>query len=698
MNRHQIKLFSLCLLATWNPVVWAQFEDEEDLAQSYGDAQMVSITTGVTQPLSRAPAVATVITARDIEAIGATDLNQVLETVPGMHVSHSTLAYAPIFEIRGIASQYNPQVLMLTNGIPMTSSFLGDRGLVWGGYPVDNIARIEVIRGPGSALYGADAFSGVINIITKTAAEIDGTQVGMRTGSFKTADTWVLHGGKWAGMDVAAYLSTGTTDGARQTITADAQTGLDALYGSHASLAPGQTYLGYKSTDAALDLAYDKWRFRTSLKERRDVQNGPGIAQALDPIGTNFGQRITADLTYQDRTFAKDWDVTLQGSYFNLNERDNIMLYPPGSFGGAFPDGMFGNPYKWERHSRLSASAFYTGFERHRIRIGSGYENSELYRVEESKNYRFVYVPGVGNLPMPLGSVQPASGADAFMTPHSRRVAYAYAQDEWQVAPDWVLTGGIRNDHYSDFGSTTNPRLALVWDAGYNVTAKLLGGRAFRAPSFAELYNINNPVALGNPHLRPETISTFEAALSWQPSATLTLSGNVFRYRMRDIIRFVANADPTTGATAQNTGSQTGSGLELEAAWTVSRALRLTGNYAYQRPTGQTGAEGSDAPMHHLYGRVDWTFATRWSTSAQFNWIANRDRLSGDQRPAIADYHTLDIAVHRLSSPDERWDVTLALRNLLNATVLEPSPAPGSIPNDLPMPGRNFSLQARYTF
>jgi outer membrane receptor for ferrienterochelin and colicins len=694
--RHLLNLLSLCILSAGTMANAAPVDDEEDLALTYGDAQTVSITTGVNQPIRRAPAVATVITARDIQTMGATDLNQVLESVPGVHVSHSNMAYAPIFAIRGISTQYNPQVLVLTNGIPMTSIFVGDRGLVWGGYPVENIARIEIIRGPGSALYGADAYSGVINIITKTATDIDGTELGVRAGSYHSADSWLLHGGKWGEVAVATYLSVGTTEGARETIAADAQTGLDALFGSHASLAPGPTYLGYKWTDAAVDLSYRHWRLRSSIKERRQLQNGPGIAQAIDPAGANYGRRLTTDLTYQDPELARDWDLTLQASYFDLNERDDLMLYPPGAFGGAFPDGMFGNPYKWERRARLTATAFYTGLDQHRFRIGGGYENSELYRVEETKNYRFVYVPGVGNVPVPLGSMQHASRSDAFMTPHSRQLGYIYLQDEWQLAPDWTLTGGIRSDHYSDFGTTTNPRLALVWEAGYNVTAKLLTGRAFRAPSFAELYNINNPVALGNPNLRPETIATVEAALAWRPSATLTLSGNAYRYQMHDIIRFVANEDPTTGATAQNSGSQTGHGLEFETSWIASRALRLSGNYAYQRPT--TPIDSSDAAAHHLYVRADWAFANRWSASTQLNWIAGRNRLAGDSRAEISDYRTLDIALQRLSSFDQRWDATLAVRNLLNADVREPSLSPGSLVDDLPMPGRNLSLQVRFFF
>lgn len=77
-------------------------EDEEELAQAFGDQATISIATGAKQPISRAPAVATVITAADIEAMGATDLDEVLETVPGFHVARSTQGYSPVYVVRGV--------------------------------------------------------------------------------------------------------------------------------------------------------------------------------------------------------------------------------------------------------------------------------------------------------------------------------------------------------------------------------------------------------------------------------------------------------------------------------------------------------------------------------------------------------------------------------------------------------------------
>ena len=175
--------FWILFATSWFGVANAQSYEEEDLALVYGDKSTISIATGSTQPLRRAPSVASIITSQDIAAMGAKDLDDVLETVPGIHVTRPAIRYASTYVFRGIFNGVtNTQVLLLQNGIPTTTMYSGDKGYAWVGVPVENIARIEIIRGPGSALYGADAYAGVINIITKTATDTPGTELGSRIG------------------------------------------------------------------------------------------------------------------------------------------------------------------------------------------------------------------------------------------------------------------------------------------------------------------------------------------------------------------------------------------------------------------------------------------------------------------------------------------------------------------------------------
>ncbi len=688
---------ALCvfLALVWGGNAAAQASSEEDdLALAYGDKSSVSIATGIRQAITRAPAVATVITARDIEAMGATDLDQVLESVPGLHVSVSSVAANPIYSFRGIHTGSNPQVLMLVNGIPITSVFLGDRSQAWGGMPLENVARIEVIRGPGSALYGADAVSGVINVITKTAADIKGTEYGLRGGSFNSRDAWVQHGGELGPLEAALYLRVGHTDGQKGVIQQDLQSSLDKLFGTQASLAPGPINALRNALDARADLSYSMWRLRAAYQQR-EVGIGTGLADSLDPGASVLASRLYLDLTFHDDNLVPNWDVSSVIGYYDIKEKPGdagYMLFPAGAFGGAFPNGVIGNPGHSERHTHGSISAFYSGFEQHRLRMGTGFRIEDLYETTESKNFKLV----AGPVFIPLGSIVDVSDtSDVYLTPHKRNLAYVFAQDEWTLAKDWTLTAGVRQDRYSDFGTTTNPRLALVWDAAYNVVVKALHGSAFRAPSFAEQYNVNNPVTIGNPNLKPETIATNELAFSWQPANTLQTNLSLFHYRMRDIIRFEPSG---SGFTAQNAGDQTGRGLELEATWDATRNLRLAGSVSLQRSTDEaTGQDAGLAPHQRLFARADWRFAPLWQLGTTVNHVADRKRQPGDSRPPIADYTTLDLNLRRehLASG---WTVSAMLLNLFNQDAREPSLAPGNIPFDLPLPGRALYVQFQHKF
>lgn len=693
-------LGSVCW-ATLQPAAAAQVpSEEEELAQVYGDRTTISIATGSAQSLRRAPAVASVVTAQDIAAMGATDIDQILATVPGIHVSRNNGGYNPLYVIRGLYSEFNVQTLVLFNGVPMTTMFVGNRGTAWGGLPVANIARVEVIRGPGSALYGADAYAGVINIVTKSAADVDGLALGLHAGSFATRDAWLQYGGKLGPVSLSAYLRSGHTDGFKRTVQADAQTDLDALFGTQASRAPGPVNTGHDAIDAHMEAQYGHLRVQTGYLLRDNVGTGAGTSGALDPVGKGRNERWMANTSLSDIELAPALKLTLNGSYFHFVNRfpQALQLFPPGAFGGSFPQGVLGAPNTWERQLRTAAVAAYTGWSGHQWRVGVGHDDLDMYRTQEFKNFTLIESgPLIGvPVPTPGGELVEVPVDKSFVAPQRRRVTYAYLQDEWSMAPDWTLTAGLRRDHYSDFGSTVNPRMALVWDASLDVTAKLLIGRAFRAPSFSEEYSINNPVIRGNPALKPEKISTAEAVISWHLGPRAHLQASAFRYTMTDIIR----SAPIGVGIAQynNAGAQRGHGFELE--WTVeaSRDLRLSAHYAYQRAKDKSsGTDAGHAPHQMVFARADWTLNSDWALSGQIKRVAGRARAAGDARPAIDDYTSADLTL-RTGLQQTGWDLSVSLRNLFDADIREPSLASTGIPNDLPMAGRALDVQLAYRF
>jgi len=709
MHRHLLFLACtgcLCASALAQPV---SIEDEEKaLSQIYGGEEMVSIASGYKQPISKAPSVATVITAAHIKQIGATDIDEVLETVPGLHVERNTIGYNPIYTFRGIFSAFNQQVLMMVNGIPITNSYTGSRGEVWGGMPIQNISRIEVVRGPGSAVYGADAFAGVINIITKTKQDIEGTEVGGRVGSFDTYDSWALHGDEWAGFDVALALEYHTTNGQKSIVDADLQSQFDSAFGTHASLAPGSVNLSRDNLDARLDLSRGNWRFRGGLQHRSDWGNGSGVAQALDPVNRFGSDRWNADMTYHTDELADNWDFTTQLSYFETSQEieRNLTLFPAGTSlpigangqigaGGltTFPNGYIGNPEVWERHVRINQSFAYTGFQQHQIRSGVGFNYDSLFKARVSQNFGIDPATGTPIPSQPGIPLLDVSGTSSTFIPEvDRKVAYLFLQDQWNFASDWNLTAGARYDRYSDFGNTFNPRAALIWEASYDLTAKLMYGSAFRAPSFQEMYIINNPAQLGNPALKPETMQNIELGFDYRPLDRLRLGLNFFNFWWKDIIRFVPDANTTT-ATAQNTGTQQGYGTEFETEWQAVDTLKIIGNYAYQRSRDEElNHDSGYAPHHQVYLRLNWEFLPEWIFSPQAKWIIGRNRSFGDTRSPVADYTWVDLTLRRQNLA-KHVEVAFSVRNLFDVSAREPSLAgspQAAIPNDLPLAPRSF--------
>ena len=682
-----------------------------DFAGLYGDEDYVSIATGTIQPIAKAPAVASVITASQIRAMGARDIDQVLESVPGLHVSRDVIGYNPQYLFRGISSDFNPQVLMLINGIPITNLFQGDRNVVWGGMPVEAISRIEVIRGPGSALYGADAFAGVINIVTKTAKEVESNSAGVRVGSFDTTDVWFTAAGEKSDLAYMGSVEFTKSDGSDARIDRDAQSLLDLITGTAVSNAPGSVNLSSENIELRLETSYKKLRLRAGGQIRKNIGDGAGAAQALNPENKFSSQRFNVDLTYTEEELFEKTFVEFQASYFDTSQEveGDFILYPAGSTGPflnplgvpifpPFPDGVIGNPEIFERHTRFGARLEHSGIDKHRISVGAGYYDGEIDKITESKNFGFnpetmqIILPGD-----PLVDV--SDTAFVFLTEDSRNNSYVFLQDFWLLANDWELTAGLRHDNYSDFGNTTNPRLALVWSTSYKLTTKLLYGEAFRAPSFAQTRAINNPLILGNINLEPEEIKSYELAFDYRPNYELTLMTNFFYYDWTDIIQFVPDANNST-RTAQNAGEQTGYGMEFEAVWEATDNFTLTGNLAVQNSTDETlDVPAAKSPEKQLYLRADWILPKDWRVNLRANWVMDRNRLSGDVRPDIDDYVLFDLSLRNVIN--NAFEVALTVNNLFDEDAREPSPNSDPmpfIPNDLPLSGRAVLGEIRYKF
>ena len=464
-----------------------------------------------------------------------------------------------------------------------------------------------------------------------------------------------------------------------------------------------------------MELVYKNLTLRGGLQSRNNAGDGVGAAQALAENNRFSSQRFNTDLTYDNKAIIKDLSLKVQASYLHTTQEveGDLVLYPAGSTGpffdpetllpiypGGFPDGVIGSPEVYERHSRLNISSFYTGIDKHEIGFGAGYYYGDVYKVKESKNYEFppsteppIIIPG--------GPVVDVSDTPKVFLEEDERInKYLFLQDIWRFANDWELTAGVRYDHYSDFGDTVNPRFALVWSTTRKLTTKLIYGEAFRAPSFAQTRNINNPLLLGNPTLGPEELKSYEIAFDYRPNYDLILNVNAFYYEWDDIIQFVSDPGGST-STAQNAGEQTGHGMEFEARWNATERLKLIGNFAWQKSKDRNlDTDAANSPEKQLYAQMDWQFSEHWNLNLQANWVMDRNRAGGDARSDIDNYALVDVTLRRKSL----WsgiDVALIVKNLFDEDAREPSPNSdfgAFIPDDLPLAGQTIMAEIRYNY
>lgn len=711
-NRLAVALLGVML----SPLAAAQNSSENSRQDFYnlsladlGKIQ-ISIATGSSTPIEQAPATASVITAAEIQAMGARHLEDILEMVPGLHVSLSSLSRLDsVFSIRGIHTGFNAQVLLLINGEPLQNFLQGGRPTLLR-LSAANIERVEVIRGPGSAIYGADAYAGVINVVTRDTHPTEHLRTGVRLGSFDSRELWASGATSWRDWMLSAHFAYQETEGDKERIVErDLQTLLDEQLGTNVSLAPGPLSTGYENLDLRLAAKNDTTQASLWYWQSNDAGVGAGGAQALDHFGSDDISLWKLDLSHDLASDSEHWLHTVNASYMRYEIETQLRLFPSGSLlpigtdGNLdfatpvglvlFSEGLIGKPSGVNRDAHLYWVTNYTGFDHHRWRVALGYRY-QAQDTRESKNFG----PGIldGSETLVDGALTDVTGTRFIYLPDShRRLYYLSLQDEWQFTPRWTLTAGLRHDHYEDIGNTTNPRVALVWATTDRLTTKLLYGSAFRAPSISELGFMNNPVSLGNQSLKPERIDTYELSFNFLLTEQLQSSLTLFTYRSWDMIEFVPDPGATT-STAQNARDQDAKGFEWEWQWKPSAQFWLSGNYSWQdAEDSNTDASIPDAPGQLIKLSSYWEFLPQWSANLQALRVANRARAPGDMRAEVGNYNRFNLSVRRKAVlPD--LDMALTLRNLADSKTYEPSG--DTIPGDYPLAGRSIWLEFNYTF
>lgn len=613
----------------------------------------IEIATGTQKTLSEAPAVASVITAQQIQNMGARNLAEVLTRVPGLHMSRSAFLYGPKFVFRGITSAVAPQTLILVDGISLKSAFDGDSNNIWGEYPIQSIARIEVLRGPGSALYGADAFSGVINIITKKYDDIESAKVGVSVGSFDTHNAWVNVGFEMGGWKSALSIEHMASDGHKEEIT----DGLGIT---------GPVNVEYKNTDIFFNTHYENWQFNLGWQSRKDVGSGQGILETIDDNGLWGAEKLLAEVKYKTDGWAENLETEVIVNYMQNKqtvERSPYLL-PPFAYP---PEGLIGEPEYSEYTAKVELNNSFSGINNHLVSVGAGFQHTDIYEVKERKNFN-------NDLSPKNGLADVSNNPDEVFLPESdRQNRYIYVQDEITLNKSLAATLGVRYDDYSDFGSTFNPRAALVWKTNDKLTTKLLYGEAFRAPAFVELFAVNNPAALGQPKLKPENIKTLDLAFAYRPNFKLYTGFNIFSYEITNLITAVAIDNVSFQFT--NIGEQSGHGVEFEFDYQINNDFNFAGHYAwFENEDKMTNDDAGDAPNHQIGLRGNWKISDNVSLHISGSYIGEQKRQPHDIRDSLSSYTFVDISL-RYDVPSAGLSLQLSGKNVFDEDIREPSEA-----------------------
>lgn len=648
------------------------------------DGSLISVATRYRQPLRDAPAEAIVFTRQDIERLHPRSLAEILNYVAGLHIQPAGNALGTQYVQRGRTRNME----FMVDGVPVV------RGLIFGWQSLDDvmpydIERVEILLGPDSATYGADAAGGVINVITRSGLARDELSGGAMIGSFDTKDVWARFGEEFSDVAFSVYAARRDTDQSDATVGNDAQTYLDELFHTHASLAPGPLAEHRNVTDLEATARAGDWKLSAGQFSETDVHTGAGIAEALDPTGIDDSRLSEANLSYHSNWGR--WQVTAYTYYAHTLYGGSATLYPPGAFGGSFPDGVLLHTMPAEDRWRTEAWGVYSTGNGHTLVVGAGYLTDVLPAWSDERNFLVAQ-----QLLIPTGTFGPQGPIDARSV---RATDYAFAEDAWVVHPDWTLTLGGRVDSYSQFGTELSPRAALVWDETADLTWKLVYTTAFQEPSVAQSSSNGISEPLGNPQLVPEKDRDFSLSNAfvrggWRTDLT------VFTFDDDRIIETVVDPLSVDGEEYANAGSSRGYGFEVSAQyrWSRGASVQVTGDTFTLWHQEATAGDFTEelAARHHFSAVAQLPVAAGWAVGA--NLLASGDyyRAAGDVRPSPPNYVLAGFNV-TWHTVEDKLSATGGLRNAFNTLAIEPTAtALGPVPG-IPLPGREvyFSVTLR---
>lgn len=662
-------------------IKWLQAESEPE----------VSIATRHDTPVTKAPSIVTVITAEEIKHLGFRTFVEILRIVPGFEILKDGSFGGSFPAVRGIDAANKVRVML--NGHLVNSPSNGEAFSTFDDFPVENIKKIEIIRGPGSAVYGENAFSALINIITFDAKDIDGVRLSSGYGSFDTYDENIVFGTTYENVAISGMTHYKQTAGFNGVVQKD------TLSPAPFSKAPGKVHDGRQEYDLNLKVTYKDF-YVEGLYINKNKGPFIGPQYALNDESDIEGNYVFGDFGYK-KTFEEKFTFRPRVYYDQFDDNLFIESFPenttlPFDINGdgkpdtsvTYPDGFIGNAKVIEKTVGAEIPLDYQLFDGNILTLGIEYRLTNQTNVHYFANFNPITLA-------PLASIENFSDTLPFTKEATRRTSSFYAQDIWDITDTVDLTLGVRHDRYNDFGEATSPRMGITWAFIKDASFKVLYGEAFRAPSFVEMFTTNQPVIRGNDDLSPERIKTYEVGLSYKFNKYVASSVNYFYNDISDLIALRALESNQNTFRYENFGDAHVQGIETETKVNISKGNYLFMNYTFQNPEDNHGDDLPSVAQHNGNFGVNVHYWKYMNTNLSAFVSGRRSRSEGDSRDDLPAYALLNLSFIGKEF-FQTMEVQGTIFNLLDKDYRDPGPI--SIPDELPRPERTYFVGLNYKF
>jgi outer membrane receptor for ferrienterochelin and colicins len=654
-SRSELALVAIMLCATSLVFAQQQPRDLGDVSlQDLGNIQVYSASKHL-QDQRDAPSSVTVVTADEIQKYGYRTLADILESVRGFYITNDR-DYSYV-GVRGFGrlGDSNNRILVLIDGHRINDNvfgepYLGSEFLV----DVELIERVEIIRGPSSSLYGADAFFAVINVITRKPPQLKGMELSFAAASFGTYDGRASYGGHYKGIDMMLSATFYNSQG---------PTLFFPQFDSPATNYGITSKTDYESFQHALATISFHGFTLQGLFSARDKGVPTGYYGALfnDPQTQNHDYHQYFDLSYQ-HSMGEKWDLTARTSY------DQARLQAPVGYATGLPDGSTTvDTYSFRGNwSDSEAKVSGTLLEKHKITLGT-----EI----------------IDNLRQDQGDYTALTNVFVAV-PASSMIWALYGQDEFSITPKLTLNAGLRYDHYSTFGGTTNPRLGLIYRLFHPTTVKLLYGTAFRAPEPFETTPDYGAIYDNNLQLRPEKIRSAEAIVEQAMGPHFTLSGSVFSNWISDLITVETN--PVEQLMYENSGKADAIGVEVELDGRWDGGLQGKASYSYSDAELPVTHQILPNSPQHL-GKLSLSYPVmqrRLFASVDAQYTSSVQTLAGNSLGGFSVFNFTMLG-HTLG---KHLDASGSVYNVFNKKYFDPG-RPEDPEDSLQQDGRNFRIK-----